>query len=344
MPPHKKQHYVPKNYLRRFSNDGLIFFGYSAKTDKFLSNIEIESQCQKDYIYGKDNSLEIQLGQIENNFFHFLNGLENKSLEQNHQFSEQDFFSIVAMTSLQYFRTLDSIKKTKQIVKIRTSRRKNQNKIDNSSLLNIMEGIESGTLLLDLDYKIIQNKTNFNFITSDNPVVLTNPLLESFKVEPPIRFISIGALILFPISSKNLILIYDQSIYTFKCEGKIINCDSLLDINQINGAQISHCNNCIYFENNSDQVNIEGIKSEYVSKRKSSNSKERDLLKKTNLKLILSKPQLDLNLSFIYIESNILKRVEENILNSHKATDLIRNKALYKYKTIDQRKKFLSES
>ena len=62
----KKQHYVPKFYLKYFADDNNKFFAYDFKSQSLLPDkVFYESQCHKKYFYGEDGILENQLSQKE---------------------------------------------------------------------------------------------------------------------------------------------------------------------------------------------------------------------------------------------------------------------------------------
>ena len=58
----KKQHYVPKFYLKFFSDAERKFFVYDFNKQMELPNrVFFESQCHKKFFYGEDGLLENQL-------------------------------------------------------------------------------------------------------------------------------------------------------------------------------------------------------------------------------------------------------------------------------------------
>ena len=65
MPEKKKQHYVPKFYMKNFASSENNVSVYNIKSKKIISNIPFDSQCYKDYFYGKDHVLENEFAQKE---------------------------------------------------------------------------------------------------------------------------------------------------------------------------------------------------------------------------------------------------------------------------------------
>src|SRR5687768_13502617 len=65
MPQNKKQHYVPKFLLRRFSTDKKSINLYNIKSKRKITNANLSNQCYSDYLYGKDLQFEKWLSGIE---------------------------------------------------------------------------------------------------------------------------------------------------------------------------------------------------------------------------------------------------------------------------------------
>ena len=62
----KKQHFVPKFYLRNFSNsDGKCIHLINFKSQKTILRAALKNQCYVDYFYGKDLAVETGLAGIE---------------------------------------------------------------------------------------------------------------------------------------------------------------------------------------------------------------------------------------------------------------------------------------
>lgn len=66
MADRKKQHYVPKFYLKFFSDNGIHINAYLIKDQSIHQNIPYESQVNEKYFYGSDGKMERALGRLEN--------------------------------------------------------------------------------------------------------------------------------------------------------------------------------------------------------------------------------------------------------------------------------------
>ena len=61
----KKQHYVPRFYLKRFSSDGKSINLYNLKSSKTILQANLKNQCYRDYFYGKELNVECALEDVE---------------------------------------------------------------------------------------------------------------------------------------------------------------------------------------------------------------------------------------------------------------------------------------
>lgn len=64
MAENKKQHYVPKTYLKHFSN-GKVFSVLNIGNDVIYENVSYASQCYENYFYGNDLGWEKRLNALE---------------------------------------------------------------------------------------------------------------------------------------------------------------------------------------------------------------------------------------------------------------------------------------
>lgn len=61
----KKQHYVPKFYMKNFADSKKNVSVYNLKSKKVIADVPYNSQCYKDYFYGKDHVLEDEFAKKE---------------------------------------------------------------------------------------------------------------------------------------------------------------------------------------------------------------------------------------------------------------------------------------
>src|SRR2546427_219268 len=80
----KRQHYVPKLILRRFSPDERSLTMVVLGTGKRIENASLKEQYYEDYFYGKDGAIEEAFAQLEGKFSDALGDLSCLHLERRH--------------------------------------------------------------------------------------------------------------------------------------------------------------------------------------------------------------------------------------------------------------------
>ncbi|GAG83607.1 unnamed protein product, partial [marine sediment metagenome] len=161
----------------------------------------------------------------------------------------------------------------------------------------------------DLEFKLLFNKTNIPFITSDNPVIKYNQFLEYKKVYGGITGLAVkGIQILLPLNPYFYIVFYDQGVYKIgNKKQRVVEINNIRDINSLNLLQFINANENLYFNKDINQIYLDslskqGIKfrrekkvnvNEYISNNKFDDQKS---------SLIVSYAEdikINLNLSFI---------------------------------------------
>ena len=225
-----KQHFVPKLYLRNFAQ-GKKFNIYNQKNDKIINNVSYEDQCYKNNFYGKDKFTENELSTIESSWGsaikNILNDCENISNE-NEKLIKQ-------FCCFQYLRTekavlhtqnslFDMTRKVIPILLKIEGKQATQQQTDSFAYKysKAFENTEKTTQrqikmakdffkkLYNLKMLILENNTDLEFITSDNPIIIGN----EFQKEYGLGVDCMGIYFLFPLSPKIYILLYDYKIYT----------------------------------------------------------------------------------------------------------------------------------
>ncbi|HZL10798.1 MAG TPA: DUF4238 domain-containing protein [Prolixibacteraceae bacterium] len=266
----KNQHFVPQFYLRRFSktmkSPYLELFNCSSQ--KHIPTASIKNQASIKHFYDNDDSIENLLGKIENEAAKSISKIDNSlSLPS----SSIDRINLLAFTFYQLTRTkshADEVQSTinnmyQQIYKDdpRFKGIFDEHKIGIDRPATFAIGIISKIIhqTFDLKIKLIINKTNQNFITSDNPVLKYNQFLERRKHFGGITGIGLKGIQYFlPIDSKKCLLFYDSKTYNIgKWFSNRVIITKQKEIDLINLLQFLNCEDKIYFN---DETEIEYIK------------------------------------------------------------------------------------
>lgn len=256
----KKQHYVPRFYLRYFSvNSGKTHIGlFHFETGKLVLQASLKNQGYADYFYGKDLEVEESLAIIERKASCALDWvIQNKALPQ---YQSDTYKEIWTFALLQKSRTKRGARETNESINatlkaaLKEDSRFNELEdleffIQETPLFNIGILMDSMKVAEDLACKLIVNKTNTPFITSDHPVVKYNQFLEKRKFPAGKEGLATkGLQIFYPISPKLTLIFYDSRVYKIGTKkDRTVETNSLDDINSLNLLQALNCDEVVYF-------------------------------------------------------------------------------------------------
>jgi hypothetical protein len=257
----KKQHFVPKFYLKNFSTnlDQTHIGLYHIPSKNFIVEADLSNQAYDDYFYGKDGIIENNLSELENKARHPLKEVINKkSLPSK---NSEDYLVIWAFTLIQDGRTFAQAKEmnesiNSQLKEVMKHDITVKDKIDGLVFklkdapvftLSVLQSVMYTAR--DLSCKLIYNKTNLPFITSDHPVVKYNQFLENRKFDGGRTGLATkGLQLFFPIHPNFLLLFYDSKVY--KVGGRkrdLITVENEDEINNMNLLQSLNCDEILYF-------------------------------------------------------------------------------------------------
>ena len=269
MPQNKRQHYVPQFYLKRFSLNGKSINIWHLKDKRKITFASLRDQCYKDYFYGKDSDADKGLSKNETHMGHVLD-IMLRDLILPPRLTPAHFV-LVLYILMQYGRTKYSADLINEMCDagMRHMYRDHMKSegididqfkisIKNAPEYSLGITVQSYPILLDLHYKLLVNKTEVEFATSDNPVVLYNQLF-SFRQGPiNVGISQKGLQIFLPIGPKSLLFFYDVGVYSVgKSKQEIIDITLDQDVYELNTLQMCSALNCVYFKDKS--FNIEAL-------------------------------------------------------------------------------------
>lgn len=189
----RRQHYVPKFYLRNFSENNKSVGIYSFKVNKIIEHGSINDNLWEEYFYGEDAVIENKLAEYEGRWKDIISSIiETEKLPDDER----------GLTLLRYFILISSA---------RTLKRGNQMNNDYTTLIKKLLEVEEPELLervmnagkdglsiklkypalpfmnvaqnflplvIDLKIDILINRSSIDFVTSDNPAVFYNQLFQ----------------------------------------------------------------------------------------------------------------------------------------------------------------------
>jgi len=226
MPEKKKQHFVPRFYLKNFSlnSSGKALSIFNLSNSKFIPDGNLKDQAYKNYFYGRDLNIENALSELEGIAAKIIRDIIDWNSVAN--FSREDRYYLLEFVVFLSERTVCMVNQLNEsadkFIKAIISK-------DPGIPIGINEGNFSLTqptqfalyraaislpVMFDLSYKLIINQTKIPFITSDHPVVLYNQFLEDQKVPGGNNGLaSKGLQIFLPLSPYHLIVFFDHDVY-----------------------------------------------------------------------------------------------------------------------------------
>lgn len=289
MSQQKKQHYVPVFYLRNFSSDGKCINLWNISSEKKRLSIGLKGQCQKNFFYGRDRVFEQILGDIEAGASTVLRDVvkDGKLPPQWHK----NYKDLMLYILIQHFRTqnssealIDSIKQKKNILKkyegrvreglVKEIDREYEMTEQVAPQMGILSAFKKFDSVAELAIKLLINKTQTEFVTSDHPVVLYNQLLnydheiQQKMAYPTTGLVAKGIQLFFPISPTKALLMYDDHVYSVGNSDKTnIPIYHKQDVTAINMLQMCSGSQNIYFKDGAfDVEKLHNISEPYMKK------------------------------------------------------------------------------
>jgi hypothetical protein len=327
----KKQHYVPKFYLKHFESKKKRINMFYINGERFIPDVGLRDQCYNDFMYGSDGNLEEALANFESVVAPILQQCVNEGRLPRSGSEEMDM--LVFFIALQMLRTEGRAKEMNDLFDtvMKGAYKKHPAFKDinlddirivlddpvQASLQNIVVVSEE---IRDLKYKIVKSSAREDFITSDNPVFRYNIFKQGPFELPGIGIFEKGFLLFLPISPKYLVIAYDHTTYLSEGVDKIVNKVTRKDTRSCNKIQALNAKDALYFSSRDMSTSVRkayesmkykrgelGVRlTEFVQEGDSSKS-----LLRHHKKI----PNLSLDLSFLWVNDRSSKIPPRNRIN-----------------------------
>jgi hypothetical protein len=259
VPDNKKHHYVPRFYLRRFARDGRSLSLFNFTQNRAIDGANLKTQCYRDYMCGRDGIAEHNLSQMEGCLSELLKRiLSNQLLPPPWSVDHE---SLCILTLLQRARTAytadamdeSADKMWKKILE--KDPRVNAKMLDQVRIahtdpanFSVKMMLKLYHLIMDLDYRIITACKGTEFVTSDNPVVFYNQLMEFENIGSQTGVACKGLQIFFPLSPTHLLAFFDASVYAYAPRRAVITeVPTPQDMLNINALQVASAQENVYY-------------------------------------------------------------------------------------------------
>lgn len=268
----RRQHYVPRFYLRNFSQNNKSVGLYLFKTNKMIKHGSINDNLWENYYYGEDAVVENKLAELEGRWNNIISSIiETEKLPNDKK----------ELMWLRYFILISSARTLKcgnQMNDYYTTLMHKVLEVDNPELLEGVMNTDENRLsikikyptlpflnaaqqilplVLDLKIDLLINRSPIDFITSDNPTLFYNQLFQEKKLSRGFGWAEYGIQFLIPICPKIAICMYDSDVYNLK--ERILS--SIDTINILNRLFLNNSEDLIVFMSGGDaQSNEEKVK------------------------------------------------------------------------------------
>ena len=254
MATNKNQHFVPRCYLKAFSNDGagLALNLFNLDRRRLIQNAPLRYQCSKDYFYGEDQKLE--------NAIQFTEGTYGTVIKEifssGYKFTSDHKQFLKLFWLMQYLRTESA---SRRQVEMFEGMKSTVGDLPEEFVPSIKEAVLQAMhvfatemdVVSDLKACLIKNKSKVPFVTSDDPAIMANRWHQSDDRAIGMGF-GLGAsgfLGFLPLSENILFLAYDGDVYSIpNTEGWVI-CKSDSDVRAFNQFQYFNCRANVFVRN-----------------------------------------------------------------------------------------------
>lgn len=267
MATNKNQHYVPRCYLRPFSQDAgnAAINLYNIDRDRLIVGAAVKKQCSGSYFYGKDTKLEAALQFMEQSYAGTVRAL----LTPGYQLNERDKAVLRKFWLLQYMRT-DAA--SRRFVSISNDLAEGIGPGAEDIRIQLREAVELSmrafadtmNVVDDLKVCLIRNRSTVPFVTSDDPAVMTNRwhFVDQRVVWKTFGLGASGCLLLLPLSPTVLCLVYDGDVYSITHANGWTETRRAADVIALNQHQFLNCRANIFL---GDADNIDGVRSQWFA-------------------------------------------------------------------------------
>jgi len=265
VPAQKNQHFVPRCALKPFTlnGEGLAINVYNIVRNRAISNAPVKGQCARDYLYGKEDLRGEQLlARLEGQYSRILD-----QLTAGGPLPASDKEWLLLFILIQLRRTDLAIQQMRQwgqsmeeaVFRRYPERRPQDMRTDVDLMrLSLRLGMQLTEYVKDLKVVIFRNRTDIDFITCDNPAVLTNRFHFQRLKTNQFGVSNSGAILTMPLTPRLSATCYDGGVYSIpNASGTpFVDVKRDSDVEAINQLQHLAASKNIYFSRWEDRSRI----------------------------------------------------------------------------------------
>ena len=249
----KNQHFVPQHYLRNFAADikRRQVAVFHIKSKHHVNGASLRSQCAHDHYYGKDDAIDSRLRELEGRAGPAIALVLKNSAPP--AVGGKSHMDLLEFALIQRARTpaAAAVNEAMFAQMMRHAPAMPEDPRDTArrrlefSLKMAGHGVR---LLSDMVLKVLYNRTDVGFITSDAPVVFHNVLCADVAAQGTLGYSCSGLMILLPLSTRHMLLFYDSAVYRVgNYKDRVLHVTDPSVIAHLNAMQLNVALNALYY-------------------------------------------------------------------------------------------------
>lgn len=257
MATNKNQHFVPRCYLKAFTNNGENRAVHLLNLDRqrAIPAAPVKNQCSGDYFYGQDDLLETAIRTVEGGYASALERIHGPQ----YVLTEGDKAILKTFMLFQHLRTEAASRRS---VEMFAGMEQSIGAPLPDLKPSIKEAVQTAMrvfademrVLDDLKVCLVRNRTKWPFVTSDDPAIVAN---RWHKGDPRVRhkapgLMACGTTVFLPLSPRVLCVAYDGDVYSVQHKKGWTETRNDADIEAFNEQQFLNAFANIYFRDWND--------------------------------------------------------------------------------------------
>lgn len=256
MAENRRQHYVPKFYLRNFGNGPRQIDLLHLPTNRLVRNASITGQCYRNNFYGSDGELERAFALQEAQLSRLLRRVHEELWIP--QRATEDWVSLMLYIAMQHTRTQAAATLTDETLDqaFRHALAEDE-RFDDETLAAMrlktrhpvqisLSAARDSALGFDDLQPLLLTSSGSTFVTSDHPVALYNTYAESVTWAGVVGSLCSGLQLFYPLTPTCCLVLYDGRVYGVSPRRQIVPAQPA-DAEQINKIIVSQAGENIYF-------------------------------------------------------------------------------------------------
>lgn len=259
----KDQHYVPRFYLKNFSQNRKSIGMLRREGYRLVENASIRQVAYRDYLYGKDGNIENWLSKCEGKWSKVVRFLLGQAEEAAPVDLEEYYALLLHFVAISIARTARVADGTREFMdylgmmfdevqasgkELAFDRDEFFEDYDRPNAKSIEIADETIAVLGDLRPLTIINDTTRGFLSTDNPVVQYNLLYTQRNYTVNYGLSSGGLIIFLPLNEKISFCLYDAEVYSTKSlDDATVTISSINQINELNKLFTMNGYDCLFF-------------------------------------------------------------------------------------------------